>query len=75
MSQITARLSDETVKALDDAARTLRRSRADIIRQAIEIYIEDYLDLNAAVEALKDPTDEVLNWEEVRAALLDTDQE
>ena len=75
MSQITARLSDESVKALDDAARTLRRSRADIIRQAIEIYIEDYLDLNAAVEALKDPTDEVLNWEEVRAALLDTDQE
>ena len=75
MSQITARLSDETVKALDDAARTLRRSRADIIRQAIEMYIEDYLDLNAAVEALKDPTDEALNWEEVRAALLDTDQE
>ena len=75
MSQITARLPEETLRALDEAAKMLRRSRADIIRQAIELYIEDYLDLNAAVEALKDPTDKVLNWEEVRAALLDTDKE
>ena len=37
MSQITARLPDEIVDALDRAALTLHRSRAAIIRQAIEL--------------------------------------
>ena len=75
MSQITARLPDEMVKELDKAARSLRRTRAQVVRQAIELYLEDYQDLTAAVEALRDPSDEVLDWEEVRSALLDSDQE
>jgi len=75
MSQITARLPDEMVEELDKAARSLRRTRADIVRQAIELYLEDYQDLAAAIEALRDPADQVLDWEEVRSALLDPDQE
>ena len=75
MSQITARLPDDMIEKLDKAARTLRRTRAEIVRQAIEFYLEDYQDLTAAIEALRDPADEVLDWEEVRAALLRTDQE
>ena len=75
MSQVTARLPDEMVKELDKTARSLRRTRAEVIRQAIEIYLEDYQDLTAAVEALRDPSDEVFDWEEVRSALLDTNQE
>ena len=74
MSQITARLPDEMVQELDKAARSLRRTRAEIVRQAIELYLEDYQDLTAAIEALRDPADEVLDWEEVRSALLDPDQ-
>ncbi|MCK4515368.1 MAG: ribbon-helix-helix protein, CopG family [Spirochaetaceae bacterium] len=75
MSQITARLPDEMIEELDKAARSLRRTRAEIVRQAIELYLEDYQDLVAAIDALRDPADEVLNWEEVRSALLDPDQE
>ena len=75
MSQITARLPAEMVEELDKAARSLRRTRADIVRQAIELYLEDYQDLAAAIEALRDPADQVLDWEEVRSALLDPDQE
>ena len=75
MSQITARLPDEVIAELDKAARSLRRTRAEIVRQAIELYLEDYQDLAAAIDALRDPADEVLNWEEVRSALLDPDQE
>jgi RHH-type rel operon transcriptional repressor/antitoxin RelB len=74
MSQVTARLPDEMVEELDKAARSLRRTRAEIVRQAIELYLEDYHDLAAAIEALRDPADEVLDWEEVRSALLDSDQ-
>ncbi|MCY3671202.1 MAG: ribbon-helix-helix protein, CopG family [Alphaproteobacteria bacterium] len=71
--QVTARLPDSLVGALDSAATQLRRSRADIIRQAVERYIEDFDDLSAAVDRLRDPDDPVLDWDEVRRELLDTD--
>ncbi len=73
MSQVTARLPDEVVLALDRAAQTLHRSRADIIRQAIEAYIEDFDDIYVAIERLRDPLDESIDWQEARRALLAQD--
>ena len=73
MSQITARLPDEIVSALDRAAQTLHRSRADVIRQAIEYYMGDFDDLTLAIERLRDPADEVVDWQEARRALLSAD--
>ena len=73
MNQITARLPDAVLSALDEAASQLRRSRADVVRQAIERYLEDFDDLTSAVERLRDPTDPVLDWERVRHELLDSD--
>lgn len=73
MNQITARLPDAVLSALDEAAVQLRRSRADVVRQAIERYLEDFDDLTSAVERLRDPTDPVLDWERVRHELLDSD--
>ncbi|MCY3861039.1 MAG: hypothetical protein OXG67_03595 [bacterium] len=49
------------------------RSRAHIIRQALERYLEDYDDLEMALERLRDPTDPVLDWDQVRHELLDSD--
>ena len=71
--QVTARLPDPMVDALDAAAQQLRRSRADVIRLAVEHYLEDFDDLSAAIDRLRDPTDPVLDWDEVRRELLDTD--
>ena len=74
MSQVTARLPDELVKALDDpAARDLKRSRAEVIRQAIERYVEDFDDLSVAIDRLRDPSDPVLDWDDVRRGLLRQD--
>lgn len=73
MSQITARVPDELVEALDAAAVELKRSRADIIRHALERYLEDYDDLEVALERLRDPADPVLDWDEVRHELLSSD--
>ena len=69
MSQVTARLPHELVEALDAAARDLKRSRAQVIRQAIERYIEDYDDLSVAIDRLRDPSDPVLDWDDVRRDL------
>ncbi len=73
MSQITARVPRELVEALDAAAEDLKRSRADIIRQALERYLEDYDDLEVALERLRDPADPVLDWVQVRHDVLNSD--
>ena len=73
MAQITARVPDEVAEALDAAAATLKRSRAEVIRQALESYLEDFDDLTVALERLRDPSDPVLDWDEVRRELLDPD--
>ncbi len=73
MQQITARVPDALVEALDAAAAGLKRSRADIVRQALEQYLEDFDDLNVAVQRLLDPADPVLDWDEVKNALFPSD--
>jgi RHH-type transcriptional regulator, rel operon repressor / antitoxin RelB len=70
MSQITARLPDELVSSLDKAASVLHRTRAEVVRQAIEYYLEDFEDLNLAIQALKDPADAVLDWDAAKQELL-----
>ena len=71
--QVTARLPDPVVDALDTAARQLRRSRADVIRLAVEHYLEDFDDLSVAIDRLCDPSDTELEWDRVRRELLGTD--
>ena len=73
MPQITARVPEELAEALDAVAAVLKRSRADLIRQAIERYLEDFDDLSVAVERMRDPFDPVLDWDEVRRELLGSD--
>ncbi len=72
MSQISARVPDNLVEALDAAAAELKRSRAALVRQALERYLEDYNDLSVAIERLRDPSDPVLDWDKVRNELLDS---
>ena len=73
MTRITTRVSDEMVEALDAAAAKLRRSRADVMRQALEQYLEDFDDLPAALDQLRDPSDVILDWDEVRRGLIGSD--
>ena len=73
MSQITARIPADLLAELDAAATSLRRTRADVIRQAVEYYLDDYEDIRAAVSVLRDPADPVLDWESVRGELLNQD--
>ena len=73
MTQITARVPDELAEALDAASTQLNRSRAEVIRQALERYLEDFGDLSVALDRLRDPSDPVLDWDEVRRELLGSD--
>ena len=73
MPQVSARLPDELVAHIDEAARRMNRSRAEIIRQAIEYYLDDVEDLRLAMDRLCDPADPVLDWDDVRRDLLAAD--
>ena len=73
MTRITTRVSDEMVEALDAAAAKLRRSRADLMRQALEQYLEDFDDVSAALDRLQDPSDVILDWDDVRRDVLGPD--
>jgi transposase len=73
MAQVSARLPDELVALIDEAASRLNRSRAEIIRQAVEYYLDDVEDLRLAVERLQDPADPILEWNDVRSDLLAAD--
>ena len=73
MQQITTGLPDAVVDALDRAARKLGLRRADVIRLAVEQYLEDFDDFSVASERLRNGSDPVLEWEKVRRELFDTD--
>ena len=68
--QVTARLPDDLVARADEAARWLNRSRAQLFRQALEHYLDDFEDLRLALDRLNDPADPVLDWQDVRGDLV-----
>ncbi len=70
MPQISARLPDKLVKSLDKTAARLNRTRADIIRQAVEYYLQDAEDLAYSIAVLQDPADPILDWESVKRDVL-----
>ena len=74
MTQITARVSEELAAALNAAAAHVGSSRADVIRRALETYLEDFEDVSVAAARLQDDSDPVLEWDEVRLELLGPDQ-
>jgi transposase len=74
MPQISARVPQDLVKQIDRAARRLSRTRAQVVRQALEYYLDDLEDLKLGLERLQDPSDPVLDWAEVRRELLGKDQ-
>ena len=72
MAEIIASVPDELAAALDTAAAALHSSRAAVVRQALEQYLEDFDDLAVASERLRDTADPVLDWAAVRRELLNT---
>lgn len=71
--QISARLPDSLVEQLDKTARKRRCSRTDVVRQALEHYLDDFDGASVAIDRLLEPNDPVLDWDRVRLEILKTD--
>ena len=66
MKQTEVSIPDELVPALDAVAARLGRTRAEVVVHALESYLEDFEDVSVAMERLHDPTEQPLDWYEVK---------
>ncbi|MDH7513437.1 MAG: ribbon-helix-helix domain-containing protein [Clostridiales bacterium] len=66
---ISVRLAKELADQLDSIAKETERSRSYIIQKALEFYIDDYADLQVALDRLHDKTDPVISGKELRKSL------
>jgi len=66
---ISVRLPKELAEQLDHIARETERPRSYIIQKALESYMEDYADLQIALDRLLDKTDPIVSGKELRKSL------
>jgi len=66
---ISVRLPKALVERLDAVAEETERPRTYIIQKALESYIEEYADLQIALDRLHDKTDTVVSGKELRKSL------
>ena len=66
---ISVRLPKEIADQLDSIARETERPRSFIIQKALEAYIEDFADLQVALDRLHDKTDPVVSGKSLRKDL------
>ena len=66
---MSVRLPKDLAEKLDSIARETERPRSFIIQKALESYIEDYADLQVALDRLHDKTDPVVSVKELRKSL------
>jgi len=66
---VATRFSDEVLAELDEVARELRRTRAEVVRRAVEIYLAEYADHQIALQRLNAPDDALLSTREMWSEL------
>jgi RHH-type rel operon transcriptional repressor/antitoxin RelB len=66
---ISVRIPKDLANQLDSIAKETERPRSFIIQKALESYIEDFADLQIALDRLHDKGDEIISSNEMRKSL------
>jgi RHH-type rel operon transcriptional repressor/antitoxin RelB len=66
---ISVRLLKELADQLDGIAKETERPRSFIIQKALESYVEDFADLQIALDRLHDKSDPLVSGKELRKSL------
>ena len=66
---ISVRLPKTLAEQLDSIAKETERPRSYIIQKALESYIEDYADIQIALDRLHDKADPIVSGKELRKSL------
>jgi len=66
---VATRFPENIITELDEVARERKRTRAEIIREAVDMYLKEWADYAIALDRLRDPNDPILPakefWDEV----------
>jgi metal-responsive CopG/Arc/MetJ family transcriptional regulator len=73
MTVVSARLPDDLVQSIDKTARSLNRSRAEIIRNAVELYLVEIEEQWSTLDRLNFPVSLSFDWDDVEHSLLAKD--
>ena len=73
MKRIATQLPDSLADKLNATVARLNCNRSEVVRQAIEFYLEEIDDVEEATRRLRDPDDPPLDWEHVKNELLASD--
>jgi len=68
-TSITVRLPDNLVDQLDELAVSLERSRAYLVKKAMELYLSEYADYFIALERGRDKDDDIISSQEMKKLL------
>jgi len=66
---VSVRLPKDLAERLDGIAKETERSRSFIIQKALESYIDDFADLQIALDRLHDKRDAIVSGKELRKSL------
>jgi RHH-type rel operon transcriptional repressor/antitoxin RelB len=66
---MTIRLPDELARRLDHLVKETEQPRSHIIQKALESYLQDHDNLQAALERRNDTSDPIVSGKEMRESL------
>ncbi len=66
---ISVRLPDRVAKELGRVAKETERSRSFVVQKAVETYLDDFADLQVALDRLRDNSDPVISGKDMRKSL------
>jgi RHH-type transcriptional regulator, rel operon repressor / antitoxin RelB len=66
---ISVRIPKELADHIDGLAKETERTRSFIVQKALESYIEDYADLQVALDRLRDKSDPLVTSKEMKKSL------
>lgn len=66
---ISVRLPKNLADQIDSISKETERPRSFIIQKALESYVEDYADLQIALDRLRDKRDVIVSSKEMRKSL------
>lgn len=69
MTTISVRVTDTLAGELENVAKEAERPKSFIIQKAIEAYLEEYADLQIALDRLRDTSDAVVSSKDMRKSL------
>jgi RHH-type transcriptional regulator, rel operon repressor / antitoxin RelB len=66
---LSVRLPEPLAKELSQIAEETERSRSFHVQKALENYIEDFADIQIAIDRLRDPQDSIVSSKDLRKSL------